>query len=270
MENIDSTIEYIEQWLQIQSINQNAIPIVKKILIILKWKRDVLKTFPDNIKKKIPTIFISKESELNDYNSISNALPLSEPAKSKDLLYIFNTTVGSSSSIINPINTIEYLKSDTDSWAVMAFKSYQQVEEQIDAPAELRRLLIEIVPSLIDEYDLIDKNYYSSFSQLETRINTSVAMRVFLEHFKGFLFKKAMYTHEQKINWPIMADRICIGPISSLEHKILLNEEDNYKNIHLNLTDYFKNRIKCTEDAIKIERTKLIAHLYSIINLIIK
>lgn len=100
------------------------------------------------------------------------------------------------------------------------------------------------------------------------RVNTCSAMRNLLEHFKGKIFKKAMKNHEQKIKWNDMVDRLCIKPFGSLEYKLLINEENTYNSIFLNLTEYFKNRLKCTENAIFIERTKLLVHLHTVINLI--
>ena len=73
MEYLDSTISHIENWLKIQKINQNTIPIVKKILIILKWQKDVLGNIPDSIKSKIPSTFINEKYYKNEFQNINES-----------------------------------------------------------------------------------------------------------------------------------------------------------------------------------------------------
>ena len=100
LEIIDKTIKHIERWLIMQQFNLNILPVVKKILIVLKWKRDVLANIPDNIRKKIPAIFISKEHNQNESKSITEALPIPKQAKVDKLSIILNNTVAGSSQYL--------------------------------------------------------------------------------------------------------------------------------------------------------------------------
>jgi NifU-like protein involved in Fe-S cluster formation len=267
MKNMDEAIKYIENWLRINEGNQKSVPIMKKLLQVLYWQRETLKSMPLSIKNRMPTGFFSDDFFQLGYNNIKEYIPEAKPVN----IYKINDTIfsstGTSSIIFASSGLISNLEESGQEWAMQTIDSYEQIKDELHIVPELKNKLQNLDPELVNEFDLMEDNFYRATNEIEFRVNTSTAMRNILEHVKGKLLAKARKPYEQKIKWNKMVERLCINSENTFEYQTLIDQESVWKEIHTNLSQYLKNNIHCSIEDIKNLRIALITHLYTILSL---
>lgn len=268
MKNLDEAIKHIENWLRINEGNQKSVSIIKKLLQVLYWQMETLKSMPLSIKNRMPTGFFSDDFFQLGYNNIKEYIPEAKPVN----IYKINDTIfsstGTSSMIFASSGLISNLEESGQEWAMQTIDSYEQIKDELHIVSELKNKLQNLDPELVNEFDLMEGNFYRATNEIEFRVNTSTAMRNLLEHVKGKLFTKARKLYEQKIKWNEMVERLCINSDeNSFEYQALIYQERVWKEIHTNLSQYLKNNIHCSIEDIKNLRFALITHLYTILSL---
>ena len=265
---LNKTVEYLEQWLKNFEKNKQALPIIKKILKVYKWKKETLETMPDIIKKENKKTINKQLSDSNEYNFITANLLFNPLVNTDKLQTMVISSTNSSSDMLSSIGFTDY-QYDTE-WAVTSIDSFKKIQEEFELCNIIKQQLGDINIDLVNDFELMESNYYNSISNLEKKVNFGISMRNLLEHYKGQLFSIAMKKYEQKIKWIDMVDRLCSFEKDSFEYNLLLKEENNWKVLHSKLSDLLKNKIDCTENQLEIERINLLSHIFTVLSLIKK
>jgi hypothetical protein len=264
IDDIDWSINHIQTWLQANEENQKVVPVLRKVLRVLLWEREAIASMPDRLRTILPYDFGSLHNTFRI--NLENHLPKLPPV---DPLYFessLSSTASLSSGVLMVFNPELDMTDEENMWVISNANSYSKLEEELNFPTEISSMLERLDPRLKEMFDLSEKSFYQ-FRKKELDTYSGTAMRNVLEGFKGRLFASAMQANEQHIKWEAMVDRLSNYAKGTLEYQLLLRQEQNWEDIHKNLSDLLKNRTT-SEYGINQAHINLISHMYVVLSLI--
>jgi hypothetical protein len=268
--SLQKSIEYIQEWLRINAENQRAVKTLTDILDVLLWAKETIDRIPSAERSEAQARTF-QVLFAGTYDSLVQFLPRALPVDLAGLERVTSTATSITSfGVIDALGSIVF--EDSKTWVVQRVDSFAKMQERHHAIERLKSLLscLESAhshpPNVLEEYDLvIDKALYYMGSEIDKAVSAGIAMRNLLEHVKGKLFVLAGEPERGSMDWPLMAQRLGISFLLSIERQILLKEEENWKDLHAKLTAVAKNT---GEGDIRTLAIKLIVHLSTVLNLV--
>ncbi len=264
IDDIDWSINHIQTWLQTNEENQKIVPVLRRVLRVLLWERQAIASMPHRLESRLPPDF----GEFNQTYRIDleHNLPKLPSVNSMYFISSLSATTSISSGVLMAFSTELDMTNEEPRWVRTNSKSYRKLEEELNFPTEISSMLERLDPELKKLFDLSEKSFYQ-FEKKELDTYSGIAMRNVLEKYKGRLFTKAMRADEQKIKWETMVDRLSNYQKGTLEYQLLLREEQNWQNIHKNLSDLLKSQTN-SEYGIEQAHINLISHMYVVLSLV--
>ncbi len=240
---LEKTINHIKQWLQIHEANQRVVRPLRILLQIYELDKETYESVPDCLMNSKP--FWGKYYE-KEYDELKQHLPLNKRADFDYIeLKIPTTTSSSISHIYDTLKVVDYESNNifkvTD-WMQSRINSYNDIIRELNLCDKIKERIIRLNQKLLDEFNKMEDDYYSVGDNSEKTVSAGISMRNVLERYKGVLFEKARNKNEQKIKWSTMVERLTKHPTGSLFYNQLLDQEEEWKLIHKELTYYAKNK----------------------------
>jgi len=240
---LEKTINYIKQWLQIHESNQRVVKPLRILLQIYELDKETYESVPDCLMNS--KLSWGKYYE-KEYDELKQHLPLNERADFEYIeLKIPTTTSSGISHIYDSIKVVTFTSNnvaEVTDWIQSRINSYNDIIRELNLCDKIRDRISKIDQKLIGEFNKMENDYYSVGNNSDRTVSAGISMRNVLEHYKGILFEKARNKNEQKIKWSTMVERLAKDPKGSIFYNQLLDQEEEWKRIHKELTDYAKNK----------------------------
>jgi hypothetical protein len=89
-------------------------------------------------------------------------------------------------------------------------------------------------------------------------------MRNLLEKTKGRLLKLAGHDRNTTLKWPDMVAALAKSEPGSPDYKSLVDEQETWKLLHKELTDYAKGNTSCPD--IRAVQLRVLTHLFTVLS----
>ena len=116
---------------------------------------------------------------------------------------------------------------EVQEWAIIRMVEYGAIQEKHHRVEKVKEYLRKLNPCLVMELEKAEKEKKSAVDGIASKFSAATLMRILLDHYKGYLFKKAQkWPKENKLKWTSMADRLVLRGVGSAEHTTILEQED--------------------------------------------
>ena len=153
-------------------------------------------------------------------------------------------------------------------WAISLMDEYENKMDKSNKIELIKKSLKLLYPSLEEDFELVEKNFFRPSENNEKEVNAGIAMRNLLEHFKGRLIQKSSIKGKA---WEAMMKKLSKFPENSYETYTLIDQEKIFTNLFGQLSNLAKQCKKGSTITTDINHiyTELIEHLYIIFDLIV-
>jgi len=256
----DNYKDYIEKAKAIKE----SIPYIFLAYEQIEWQRNVFESKPNGIELNIDDVDLLR---LKDNYNLSETLP-PLPTIEKDSLINFMTDCTSATTItMNLIVSVDPKIPSAKSWADDNLNAQIKLQEKQKQIENISFILKDLKN---DELKLFNEAVDSYNSLLATNDISGTAMKIrnSLEKIRGYLYERAKKPREQKIKWPLMAQRLAKGGATSIQYRDLLREEASYDYLHGQLSIIGKNKQLSTIGDLRYIFSRFTLHLFTVLNLI--
>lgn len=261
-------LKLLEEWLDRVKTASQIAPVVKRAYEQKVWQTKAIESMPEAATEISHDDFFTYVSDELDY--WRTYLP-SMPEYNEQHLYTGGTIslMSTSSTYQFVARTADLDDPETQAWAQTYKAEYIDMQRKQARIEAVRRMLARLGTERVNEFDdAVRTCEYASTGWSDKR-SAGIALRNILEHFKGDLFEKAIKRPtEQKLKWEDMASRLARGGQGGQACRALLKAEQEWKSLHVRLTDVAKNLKAGALTDLGVIFTEWVDHLYAVLSLI--
>ncbi len=259
---------YLEAWLESLEQAMTFAPAVKQALEVKKWEVDALIEAPSTIDELPISQLATLYSE--DFLNLKRSLPEIPQYNPQLVATALTNTVAGGTVTYNFVRFAGDLpEAQTKAWSAKYSTMYHEMQTAHGRSLVVRNLLHNVHANLAAEFDEIEIDFSFIFGQSNQSV--AIKMRNVLEHYKGQLLEKAIKRPaEQKIDWTMMVERLCLAPNGSIPYHQMITQETTWRHLHSRLTEAAKNQHWKGGAATDITtlHAEFIDHLYTVLSLI--
>lgn len=216
--------DYYDEWLRRHNAENGLVPSVVQGQANAAWQVEGY----DVLKAKSPTMAREVNADLqNELIRLRTALPLPPVYKPTIALSTSSSTAQGNTQVVMALISARQ-NTEADAEINRTIDAYTALQARQNKPLEVRQRVNQLFPNLNGLLESAVASYESAKANKALEQNAALAMRNFLEKFKGELMDKARkFRNENDPSWETIAERL-----GGSEWRALANERLTHVRLH--------------------------------------
>lgn len=210
------TRDYLCTWLERCRQANNAAPTVQRIHDLLDWEVRTVEKRPAEAKS-ISTTELDRYSEMV-YGRIKSALPMLPEIPPEQLTTVSSSSAVSSTVVITYVSEISQLQTlEAMKYASNALLEYRELQESQQRPNQVRELLANRMPNVIQKFDTACIACQRCQSRIGDMTVAALEMRTLIDGVKGELYERARQYPKENMKLDLVLERLFSSATTKLE-----------------------------------------------------